>query len=74
MVFEIVVKGVYLGNEISCRQGVLILEDNSKALVLPKSNQPWLNIKNPEAGTLVYDTQNNLICIYNGLEWTFWGH
>src|SRR5690606_13603214 len=32
--------GVIIGNETSTKQGVLILEDNSKALVLPKSNQP----------------------------------
>ncbi|MDG4946923.1 hypothetical protein NMK71_10915 [Weeksellaceae bacterium KMM 9713] len=72
--FDEVGAGVLLGNENSTLQGVLVLDDNSKALVLPKSNQPWLNIKNPEAGTLVYDSENKLICIFNGLEWTFWGH
>lgn len=65
--------GIIIGDSNSAAEGVLVLNDSSKALILPKSSEPWLNVKSPEAGTLVYDTQNNLVCVYNGTEWTFWG-
>lgn len=72
--FDEVGEGVIIGVATSIKQGVLILEDSTKALVLPKSDKPWDNIKNPEAGTLVYDPIAKLICVYNGTEWTFWGN
>ena len=65
--------GIVIGTNDANIEGVLILNDPTKALVLPKNPTPWENIKNPEAGTITYDTENKLLCVYNGLEWTFWG-
>lgn len=66
-------EGLIIGDVSGAAEGVLVLNDNTKALVLPKSSEPWLNIQDPEAGTIVYDTKNNLLCVYNGTEWAFWG-
>ena len=62
-----------MGNKTSAATGVLILESNTKALILPKVASPHLNIINPEPGTICYDTVKNLLCVYNGKEWAFWG-
>lgn len=65
--------GVQLGSNTSTTKGVLVLESQSKALVLPKMADPPANIKNPEPGTMAYDTESQSLCVFNGLEWTFWG-
>ncbi len=53
--------------------GVLVLEDADKAMVLPRVAEPHLNIINPSAGMIVYDTTNKLLAVYNGTVWSFWG-
>lgn len=65
--------GIIIGNAETAPEGVLVLNEIGKALVLPKNQTPWINIKNPEPGTITYDPENDLICIFNGLEWAFWG-
>lgn len=52
--------------------GILVLEDAAKAMVLPKMPSPHLNIKNPEPGTMAYDTTTKQLAIYNGKVWSFW--
>jgi hypothetical protein len=52
--------------------GLLVLEDNNKAMVLPLVNQPHLNIKNPAAGMMVFDTNKKQLGVFNGTNWTFW--
>ena len=52
--------------------GILVLTDTNKAMVLPKVAEPHLNIKNPAAGMLVYDTTNRQLAVYNGTVWSFW--
>jgi hypothetical protein len=66
-------KSTIIGSKSSSAEGVVILESNNKALILPKVASPHLNIKNPEPGTICYDTTTKLMCVYNGKEWTFWG-
>ncbi|WP_026038864.1 hypothetical protein [Myroides injenensis] len=61
-----------IGDQSSTASGVLVLEANNKALVLPKMNDPHLNIKSPAAGTIVYDKKSKMICVFNGKEWAFW--
>ncbi len=65
--------GVILGENSFEKTGVLVLESKNKALVLPKMADPAANIVNPEAGTMAYDTESQSLCVFNGLEWTFWG-
>lgn len=52
--------------------GILVLSDNNKAMILPKVESPHLNILNPAAGMMAYDTKTNQLAIFNGTVWTFW--
>lgn len=52
--------------------GILVLEDNNKAMILPKVSSPHLNIISPAAGMIVYDTDKKQLAIFNGSVWTFW--
>ncbi|UTX48891.1 hypothetical protein [Chryseobacterium sp. MA9] len=51
---------------------ILALADNDKAMILPKIVEPHLNIIEPDAGMLVYDTKNKMLAVFNGTVWTFW--
>jgi hypothetical protein len=62
-----------IGSPTPTANGVLVLESSDKALILPKMPSPHLNMVDPEPGTVVYDTVSNLMCVFNGEEWTFWG-
>jgi len=52
--------------------GILILSDTNKAMILPRVALPHLNIKNPAAGMMAYDTVNKQLAVFNGTQWTFW--
>lgn len=65
--------GVIMGATTSSAIGVLVLESSTKALILPKMASPHLNMRNPEPGTMAYDTVKDLLCVYDGKEWSFWG-
>lgn len=52
--------------------GILVLSDANKAMVLPKVPEPHKNIINPEPGTIVYDTTNKMLAVFNGKIWFFW--
>lgn len=52
--------------------GILVLADTDKAMVLPKVANPHLNIINPSAGMLVYDTVRQQLAVFNGNKWSFW--
>ncbi|WP_223609584.1 hypothetical protein [Chryseobacterium sp. OSA05B] len=57
---------------VSSTSGILVLEDNNKAMILPKVASPHLNIINPSAGMIVYDTTKHQLAVYNGTVWSFW--
>ena len=52
--------------------GILVLADTNKAMILPKVASPHLKIINPEPGTMAYDTVTKQLCVYNGTVWSFW--
>ena len=52
--------------------GILVLADTDKAMVLPKVASPHLNIINPAAGMMVYDTTSKQLAVFNGTVWSFW--
>lgn len=52
--------------------GILILSDIDKSMILPKVASPHLNIVNPSAGMIVYDTENHQLATFNGSVWSFW--
>lgn len=64
---------IIIGSTTPTASGVLVLESNDKALILPKMPSPHLTMVDPDPGTIVYDTVSNLMCVFNGEEWTFWG-
>lgn len=56
----------------SAKKGILVLEDNNKAMILPKVAYPHLNIINPAPGMMAYDTKTNQLAVFNGTVWSFW--
>jgi hypothetical protein len=52
--------------------GILVLSDANKAMILPKVASPHLNIINPTAGMMAYDTVKKQLAVYNGTAWSFW--
>ncbi|MCC9043615.1 hypothetical protein LNQ81_13120 [Myroides sp. M-43] len=62
-----------IGNDASTTtEGVLVLDSSTKAMVLPRVESPHLKIVSPPAGTIVYDTKSNMLCVFNGKQWAFW--
>lgn len=57
---------------LTATPGILVLEDTTKAMVLPKVASPHLNIINPAPGMIVYDTFNKQLAVFNGFVWSFW--
>lgn len=51
--------------------GILVLEDNNKAMILPLVDK-YTSVINPSPGMMVYDLANNMLCVYNGTVWSFW--
>jgi hypothetical protein len=64
--------GIIIGSTKSTAAGVLVLESNTKALILPKVNSPHLNVKSPVAGMICYDTASNCVAIFDGTNWNYW--
>lgn len=65
--------GIVIGTYPSTASGVLVLESSDKALILPKVDNAYATIPNPEPGTIVYDPISKTVQIYNGQQWSFWG-
>lgn len=65
-------KTTVIGAKTSVAEGVLVLEANDKAMILPKVTSPHLNINQPAAGTMVFDPESKMLCLFNGTEWSFW--
>lgn len=60
---------VIIDSAHSDANGIFILEGTTRVMVLPKSSRGDLNIKNPTAGLMYYDTINNAVMVYNGNVW-----
>lgn len=52
--------------------GILVLTDTDKGMILPKVASPHLNIVNPAAGMIVYDTATKQLAVFDGTVWSFW--
>lgn len=67
------------GTTNDATRGVLVLADNTKAMILPRVSS-ISQIANPSAGMMVYVTGTvdntspnaNQLAVFNGREWTFW--
>ena len=65
--------GMIIGDKSGAPKGVLVFQTPTKGLLLPKVSNPANTISNPEAGTIVYDPTSKRVCVYNGLNWAYWG-
>lgn len=63
---------VIIGDQSSTADGILVLESPNQALVLPKVEEPHLNVPKPVAGTICYDTEAKAIAIFDGKVWSYW--
>ncbi|CAA7197331.1 hypothetical protein [Chryseobacterium potabilaquae] len=63
-----------IGNDgaTNTTNGILVLSDVDKAMILPKLASPHLNIINPSPGMMAYDTVAHQLAIFNGTVWSFW--
>lgn len=64
--------GAIIGAETSMAQGVLVLESDEKALILPKIQNPHINVKNPYPGMICYDKISRTMAVFDGVNWSFW--
>lgn len=55
----------------SSTPGILVLEDNNKAMILPLVDK-YSSVVNPSPGLMVYDLSNDMLCLFNGTVWSFW--
>lgn len=51
--------------------GVLVLESNERALILPQVPDAT-QLPSPKAGTICFDMASNSIAVFNGEVWSFW--
>lgn len=66
---------VIIGNSATTTDGVLVLESDSKAIVLPIVTD-FTAIKNPSPGMMAFlkgaTTDKNRLIVFNGQKWSFW--
>jgi len=64
---------VIIGSNTTTADGVLVLESNAKAMILPMI-QDTNDILNPAPGMIVYinKTGSKRLAVYNGGGWTYW--
>ena len=61
-----------IGSRVTKADGVLVLESSNKALVLPKIENPHLNVKSPYPGMMCYDTARKAMAVFDGIVWNYW--
>lgn len=65
-------QGVIIADKETNTPGVLVLESESKGMVLPQIDNPHLTIVNPPTGMICYDPINKTIAMFNGVNWFFY--
>lgn len=63
---------VIIGAPSSPAKGILVLESNNKALILPKVSNPHISVKSPYPGMLCYDTTSKSLAVFDGVNWNYW--
>lgn len=64
-------EGLVIGTLDDNKNGILVLNDETKALALPKVDD-FKSLGTPSAGTIVYDLSRKALCVFNGAQWTIW--
>ncbi|WP_412850833.1 hypothetical protein ACL0VS_02360 [Chryseobacterium sp. PMSZPI] len=65
-------KGVIMGDATSPADGVLVLESQNKAMILPQIANPHTNVKNPYPGMMCYDAASKTLAVFDGSVWNYW--
>ncbi|MGU3376559.1 hypothetical protein [Chryseobacterium sp. M5A1_1a] len=65
-------RDVIIGAPSSSAKGILVLESNNKALILPKISNPHISVKSPYPGMLCYDTVSKSLAVFDGINWNYW--
>lgn len=65
-------EGIIIGSETTQSKGVLVLESDNKAMVLPKIANPHTTVKSPYPGMICYDTMNKALAVFDGKVWNYW--
>ena len=80
---ELATSKAIIGARTSTADGVLVLESDTKAMVLPivgtivEGGLTKVNVPNPSPGMMVYvintdDSAKKSLAVYNGTIWTYW--
>ena len=65
-------KGVIIGKDETQAEGVLVLESENQAMILPKIANPHTSVKSPYSGMICYDTERKAVAVFNGVVWNYW--
>lgn len=65
-------QGVIIGADSSDAKGVLVLEAEDKAMILPKIATPHTTVKSPYPGMMCYDTISKTVAVFDGTNWNYW--
>lgn len=65
-------QGVIIGKETSSAEGVLVLESDDKALILPHVFRPHDSVEGPYPGMICYDTESKSLAVFDGANWHYW--
>tara|TARA_R110000751_G_scaffold937_21_gene3576 strand:- start:29995 stop:30474 length:480 start_codon:yes stop_codon:yes gene_type:complete len=61
---------IILNDSNSAADGIFIIEDDARAMVLPVVPNGALTIKEPSIGHMYYDPVSQSIKVFNGVSWT----
>lgn len=64
--------GAIIGSDKTEAKGVLVLESETKAMILPRIYSPSEHVKGPYPGMICYDTASKSIAVFDGEVWNFW--
>lgn len=65
-------EGVTIGSETTQSKGILVLESDNKAMILPKISNPHTTVKSPYPGMICYDTVSKALAVFDGKVWNYW--
>ena len=65
-------KGVIIGSDTTSAKGILVLENDTKSMILPKIANPHTNVKSPYPGMMCYDTTSKTLALFDGTNWNYW--
>lgn len=63
---------VIMGSSSSLAKGVLILESNNKAVILPQVTNPHTSVVRPFPGMMCYDRTSKSVAFFDGKVWSYW--